>query len=118
MLQHTLEVTTEKEGGVDVVTLSGALESSTLATFQKAMDPLLAHPGARIVIDCFTLSYVNSTCFALLNKYSGVAAKNGGRMVFCRFGEKIMGIVKLLGLHHSLKICDTREEAVAAAQAG
>lgn len=112
-MQHVLEVKRDKAGDVEVVRLSGALDTANADMFIHHMQPL-CEKGARVIVDCLGLSYVNSMCFALLNKFSKECAGHGGRLVFCRVPSKILQIMKLLGLDQSLKLFNTMEEAIKA----
>jgi len=114
---HVLDIKTSKDGEIDVVNLGGALDTANVDVFNKTMQPL-CEKGARIVVDCAGLTYVNSTCFALFNKYSKMCSSAGGRMVFCRLPSKIMDIIKLLGLDNTLAISKTHEDALSDAQKG
>ncbi|OQA25355.1 MAG: STAS domain protein [Verrucomicrobia bacterium ADurb.Bin345] len=110
-MQHVLELKTESVGDVDIVQLGGALDTANSDVFTKALQPRAAK-GARVVVDCMGLTYVNSMCFALFNKYSKECESNGGKVVFCQVPQKIGQIIHLLGLHNTLHIATTREQAV------
>lgn len=114
-MQHVLEVKRDKSGNVEIVFLSGALDTANADIFVHHMQPL-CEKGAHVVVDCAGLSYVNSMCFALLNKFSRECGGHGGRLVFCRIPPKIKQVMKLLGLEQSLALFDTLERAVKAAE--
>lgn len=114
-MQHVLEVKTEKVGDVDVVRPNGALDTATLDVFNKVMQTLSSQAGRKVVVDCVGLTYVNSMCFALLNKFTKESAARGGRIVFCRIPQKIAQIINILGLNNTLNIAGTVDEAMKAA---
>lgn len=112
-MQHVLEVSQETIGQVTVVALMGALDSANSDVFVHALQPL-CDKGANVVVDCMGLSYVNSMCFALLNKFAKDCAAKGGKLVYCRVPQKIAQIMQILGLHQALKLYSTREQAIKA----
>jgi anti-anti-sigma factor len=112
-MQHALEIKNEKVGQVEVVRLIGALDTANTDVFVHHLQPL-CEKGARVVVDCSGLSYVNSMCFALLNKFAKECAGRGGRLVYCRVPQKIAQIMQILGLQHTLALLATLEEAVKA----
>lgn len=114
-MQHVLDVKTEKVGEVDVVQPNGSLDTANVDVFNKAMQSLAAQAGRRVVVDCAGLTYVNSMCFALLNKYTKEFASRGGKLVFCRIPQKIAQIIHILGLDNTLNISGTVDEAMKAA---
>jgi len=111
IVQHALEIKREKAGEVDVVCLGGSLDTATTDVFSKTMQPLSSQ-GARVVVDCMGLTYVNSMCFALFNKYNKECEAAGGKLVYCCIPQKIAQIIHLLGLHETLQIAMSREEAI------
>lgn len=112
-MQHVLEVKSEKIGEVDVVHLMGALDTANTDVFVHHLQPL-CEKGARVVVDCVGLSYVNSMCFALLNKFAKQCGERGGKLVYCRVPQKIMQIMQILGLQHTLALFATLEQAIKA----
>ena len=113
---NQLNVTMDQVGEAKVVRLAGALDTVNVDAFNKVMQPLCAQ-GARFVVDCVGLSYVNSMCLALLHKYSRECAAKGGKLVFCCFPQRIEQIIRMLGLHNVLNITPTPEDAIKAAMA-
>ncbi len=113
-MQQVLEVKRDKSGPVELIYLSGSLDTANADVFVHNVQPLCGQ-GARIVVDCAGLSYVNSMCFALLNKFAKECKDRGGCLVYCRVPPKIMQIMQLLGLQHTLSLFATLEQAIKAA---
>lgn len=111
-MHHALEVRHETFDGVQVVRLSGSLDAESAGAFQKAVEPLCSQPGARVVLDCANLDYINSASLGLLNKYSHLCGKSGGALAVCGLTPRILEVVKLLGLDASLKVCKSAEAAL------
>ncbi|MBN1268037.1 MAG: STAS domain-containing protein [Kiritimatiellae bacterium] len=114
-MPHMLDVARETVEGVEVVNLSGALDTENMSALKSVMDPLCSPAGAkRILVDCSNLTYVNSACFGLFNKYHGQCKAAASTLGFCCVSKKILDIMKLLGLSYSLSIYTTRREALKA----
>ncbi len=113
-MQRTLDVGQQEIDGVTIVTLGGIIDADSVHAFSNALEPLCGRRGARLVLDCGHLEYINSRSLGLLNKYHSQCERNGGRMAFARIPKKIADILKLLGLASALTIRDSVREAVEA----
>ncbi len=76
MADAVLTTQIENRDGVQVVHVSGPLDSMTHDGFKDLMDPLVNQPRIRLVLDCEHLSYVNSKGLALLGRYQRIALQN------------------------------------------
>lgn len=114
-MPRTLDIKTETVNGVEVVNLGGALDTENRDAFRSVMDPLCSAAGAaRILVDCTHLLYVNSACFGLFNAYHAQCQAARSKLAFCGLSEKLLGIMRLLGLTHTLNLYATRAEALKA----
>jgi anti-anti-sigma factor len=101
-------------GEITVAAPHGPLDSATLADFQAVVGPLCARGGARVLLDCEALTYMNSRAIGLLMKYSRGLAVARGHFAMCCLNSKLVRTLDLLQIGKSLSIYPTREEALAA----
>ncbi|OGV43592.1 MAG: hypothetical protein A2X46_08125 [Lentisphaerae bacterium GWF2_57_35] len=100
---NQLVIQTEQAGEVEVVHLGGTLDTINAESFSNLLQPL-CDAGRRMVVDCMGLTYVNSLCLSLWNKFHMDCEARGGKLVFCCLPQKINRIVLMLGLNEVLKI--------------
>lgn len=112
MGKYELDVLVKSESGVDLVELDGPVDSATIETFKARLDPVCNEPGARVVLDCQHLTYLNSRAIGLLVQYHRRLALTRGRFVLCRLNTKLVRSLELLQLGKTLFLFDTREQAL------
>jgi len=110
--KNELEIMISRDGENDIVLLDGPIDSATIDTFKEKLDPLCNHPGAKVLVDCTHLTYLNSRAIGLLVKYHRSLAISRGRLVFCSLNSKLVRTLELLQLGKALLICDSRDHAV------
>ena len=69
MAEAVLTIQLENNNGVQLIRVSGPLDSVTHDQFRSQLDPLVNESGVRLVLDCTNLTYVNSKGLALLGRY-------------------------------------------------
>lgn len=84
-----LVISVRRHSGVDVVRLVGELDGHTLGRFAAALEPLLAAPRPRVVVDVAGLGFCDS---------SGLRELLGLQ----RRAESAGGALRLIGVHGSL----------------
>lgn len=98
-----------------IIDIDGAIDSSNLQQFEKAMSEIVAKvssPGFTIIIDLSKLTYINSTGITkLMTAYMGLI-KRGGFMKIVNPQKNIMNIFNLVGVNKVLKICKDINEAL------
>lgn len=114
MTKPLLDVETLLDGNVAVAIVRGPVDSATIDLFKEKLDPLCLPHGARVVLDCKELTYLNSRAIGLLMKYQRNLMLTRGRFVLCGLNEKLVRTLELLQLGKSLVAYPTREEALAA----
>ena len=114
MLRRQLDIQVEQVGNVSVVSLSGAIDPTNVEDFKSTLRPLCAKDGNSVLLDCGSLSYVNSASIGLLSNYHRICATNNGELALCCVWDKIQNILRLLGLDCVLKIHQSREDALEA----
>jgi anti-anti-sigma factor len=112
MSKQQLSITTADVDGVTVVGLSGAVDASNVAEFERALRDVCEAGPAPVLVDCSDLTYVNSTSFGLFFKYHQMCEENGGSFAMCGLREKIRAIVDLLGLNRFLALYEDQASAL------
>ena len=112
----TLDMIVGQEGDVVVVNVMGPVDSATLDLFKEKLDPVCARPGAKVLLECRELTYLNSRSIGLLMKYHRGLMVGRGRLVLCALNAKLVRTLDLLQIGKALSIYPTREEALAALQ--
>jgi anti-anti-sigma factor len=114
MAKSTLDIEIAADDQVTVVVLDGPVDSATIPDFKKALDPIFRQKEAKVLLDCTSLTYMNSKAIGLLAKYRRECYIGGGRMALCHLNKKLVRTMDLLGLGSMLKTYESREEAMQA----
>lgn len=114
MAEAVLTIQLENTNGVQLIRVSGPLDSVTHDQFRNQLDPLVNESGVRLVLDCANLSYVNSKGLALLGRYQQICMKNLSFFGVAALNKRIMKTIELLGLSRIVKIYPSVDEAVEA----
>ena len=110
-----LSIEFEDRQGIQVLHVSGPLDSMTHDQFKSQVDPLVSQPRVRIVLDCENLTYVNSKGLALLGRYQRVTIQNLSFLGIAALNRRITKTIELLGMSKLVKLYPTVEEAMQAA---
>ncbi len=114
MAMPNLDIYIEKQGDTSIVTLDGPVDSATFDQYKQTLDPICKAPGAKVVLDCRKLTYINSKGIGLLASYHRNSLIHFGCIHLCGLNNKIVKTMDLLGLGKRLKMFETREEALTA----
>ena len=66
MSDQVFKLSVEKVESVTVVHVAGPVDSAHVELFKAELTPLCAVPGARVLLDCGQLTYLNSSSIGLL----------------------------------------------------
>ncbi len=116
MADAVLVTQIEMKDDVQLVHVSGPLDSVTHDQFKNTMDPIVNVPKTKIVLDCENLSYVNSKGLALLGRYQRVCLQNLSFMGIAALNKRIARTIELLGMGKLIKLYPTVEEALKASE--
>lgn len=105
----------ESRDGIQLVHVSGPLDSMTHDQFRDLLDPMVNQPRVRIVLDCENLTYVNSKGLALLGRYQRVTIQNLSFLGIAALNRRIVKTIELLGMSKLVKLYPTVAEAMQAA---
>jgi anti-sigma B factor antagonist len=84
---------------VDIVKVSGRVDSATAAEFDNALKGLIDHGRRRIVVDCEALEYVSSAGLRALLSALKAAKGGGGNLVLARANDRVRDTLSLVGFH-------------------
>ena len=115
MAEAVLTTHIENRDGVQLVHVSGPLDSMTHDQFKNLLDPMISQPNVHIVLDCENLTYVNSKGLALLGRYQRVTIQNLSFLGIAALNRRITKTIELLGMSKLVKLYPTVAEAMQAA---
>ena len=115
MAEAVLTTHIENRDGVQLVHVSGPLDSMTHDQFKNLLDPMISQPNVHIVLDCENLTYVNSKGLALLGRYQRVTIQNLSFLGIAALNRRITKTIELLGMSKLVKLYPSVEEAMQAA---
>ena len=115
MADAVLTTQIDNRDGIQLVHVSGPLDSMTHDRFKDLLGPMVNQPRVRIVLDCENLSYVNSKGLALLGRYQRIALQNLSFLGIAALNKRITKTIELLGMSKLVKLYPTVEEAMQAA---
>ena len=116
MAEAVLTTQIENRSGIQLIHVSGPLDSMTHDQFKDLLDPLINQSRVRIVLDCEHLSYVNSKGLALLGRYQRITIQNVSFLGIAALNRRITKTIELLGMSKLVKLYSTVEEAMKAAE--
>jgi anti-sigma B factor antagonist len=108
-----LNVTQEQDGAIVIVALDGPVDSANSTAFRRALQGPCGTKGARVLIDCTNLTYMNSKGFGALTQHHRAMLATMGTLAICGLNRKLVKTMDLLGLGQMLRLFATREEALA-----
>jgi anti-anti-sigma factor len=94
------------------VALSGAIDASTVITFQSELDKLKKEGIRRFLLDMAGIRYVNSTGLGSLVKLADGLENEGGMIALMQIHPKVKVVFDMLGLNAFFKIFKSDGEAL------
>ena len=116
MADAVLTTQIENRDGIQLVHVSGPLDSMTHDQFKNLLDPMISQPNVHIVLDCENLSYVNSKGLTLLARYQRIAVQTFTFFGVAALPARIVKSIEMLGMGRLLKSYATVAEALQAAR--
>lgn len=110
-----IEVEPRQEHGltIQLVRLSGSLDSSTFPWLQEAINKMIAEENYFFLFDLTNLKYISSAGLGVLKGISREAKEKRGDLRIANMAEQIERIFNLLGLSRKISIYDTVDECLA-----
>jgi len=108
-----MEITSKQLRRVDLVELSGRIDSNTAAQLEDALKALTEAKRFRIVVDMQNLEYISSRGLrALIATLKETRRWNRGDVRLTNVPARIQGVLDLAGLTPLFKIYDNPVDAV------
>ncbi|MCS7062332.1 MAG: STAS domain-containing protein [Anaerolineae bacterium] len=92
-----MEITVKPLKQVDIVKVSGRIDSATAPEFDTALKGLLDRGRRRIVIDCEHLEYISSAGLRAMLAALKAAKAGGGNVVLAKVNERVRDTLSLVG---------------------
>lgn len=105
-----MEVKTEKNGEITVVTPIGRVDTSTAKAFEDAV-MTAAETNKKIIISFNSIDYISSAGLRVVLMLGKRLGGSGGVLALINMPEKIFSVFKMSGFDKILKICSTFDEA-------
>ena len=108
-----MDITHSQQGAVRIIELKGRMDAVTAPLFDKAFAEAATPDAADFVIQLNGLEYISSAGLrSILMVAKQVKAKNG-RLILTGLTDEVREVFHLSGFHTILRICDTKEAALA-----
>lgn len=109
----------ELEGGIRLLEVNGELDLSTAAQLEEPLEEAVASTRSAVLIDLTDCTFIDSTGIAMVvrawQRVDSAAGNSGeGGLVLCCQNEQVRRVLEVTGLEHSLRVFETRDEAIAA----
>jgi anti-anti-sigma factor len=112
-----LVVSTETEGGVDVLVLRGEVDIHTAPRFAKALQRVATQSTGHVVVDMADVSFMDSSGLGeIVRGYHELAAQDR-RLAVAASQSATRRLFSMTGVDKLLAVADSRSEATEALQA-
>jgi len=109
-----MEIVENKQGNVNVLSLSGRLDAYSATEVEKKLDSLIEASQTRLVIDLEKLEYISSSGLRVFLASLKKVKKQQGDMKLACMKPFIKEVFDIAGFSQLFNIFDTQEAAVTA----
>ena len=103
---------TGREGGTVVVSIGGAIDSSTSDAFEAELEARSAERPKNLVLDLGRLVYISSGGWGIIIRYMQKLGETGGRVVIAGMNSGLLNIFRDLGFEPLIPHYGTLERAL------
>lgn len=107
-----MEITLSVADGIPVMSLAGRLDVTTSPALEERIQPLLASPGSKLILDCSSLVYVSSAGLRVFITAQRQLVASGGGLAFSSLAKPVRELFHLAGLEELFLIEDSVASAV------
>lgn len=107
-----LDVTTQFEGDIPIITASGEADLITSRKLKETADNLIATGHCKIVFDLRDTTYIDSSGFRALLEARNKVVQKGGNIALVSLTAPVERVFNLLHLGELIITTDTVEQAV------
>lgn len=108
-----MEVIAELQDGVLLVRMSGRIDSSSAAAFDRAVGAALEDNDRTVIMDLENLSYISSAGLRTFLKVARRLRGGTAELVLCAMSEETRKVFQITGFDRVISIYPTRAEAFA-----
>ena len=109
-----MQISSRELKRVNIVTVSGRVDSATAPEFEKSLQTLLNAHRNQIVVELADVDYMSSAGLRALVSALKAAKKGGGDMVIARPSTRVREVIELAGLTSVFTVFDDVVGAVGA----
>ena len=94
---------TQRDNTVEI-TVSGRLDTTTSADFEKTLTPFFASQGQELILDCREMEYISSAGLrVILTAHKSITA-NSGRFIIRNTSKEVRSVLDMTGFSRILTI--------------
>ena len=108
-----MNITITSIGDINMVRLSGRLDSESSALLQQTLQPL-AKGGGKIVIDMKEVQFVASAHFYMVRKFHAELERSGGRLAMINVLDAVKRAYDMTGFSEYIPQFESEEAAIIA----
>ena len=112
-----MELKTEQEGGLLIITPAGRIDGSNAFEFQTAIDSALANHNAAVIMDLSELTYISSAGLRVILLLAKKLRGQSSNLALCSLASSILDVFEISGFGKIIPIHDTKADAVSALSA-
>ncbi len=107
-----MELKTEYDGDLMIVTPAGRIDGSNAFDFQTAIDTAMADHDAGVIMDLSELTYISSAGLRVILLLAKKIKGQSTSLVLCSLAASIMDVFEISGFGKIIPIHQTRAEAI------
>lgn len=107
-----MELQCETVQNVQVVHVTGRIDSATAEKFGQDIGAILGSGNPHLLLDLSAVPYINSAGLRVLLATAKSTKKHGGRFVLSGLSDDVKNVIELAGFHRILAISPTVHDAL------
>jgi anti-sigma B factor antagonist len=106
-----MEISKSVETNFTIIKVMGEVDAVSSLELDNQLKASLASGAKNLLIDCGQLDYISSAGLGVFMSYVKDLKQDGNKMILFGLSEPVFSTFEILGLHHIIKICTSKEEA-------
>ncbi len=107
-----MDITEEKQGGINIFKLNGRLDSNTSQGFEKKLFQAISDGSKTMVVDFKDLDYISSAGLRVILKATKAIKREDGRIMLCSMQDYVKEVFEIAGFDSFLPIVATMDDAL------
>ena len=107
-----MDISTRKREGVNVVSLSGSLDTNTSSQAEARLQKLIDGGSLKILIDLTGIDYISSAGLRILLVVSKRLGKSGGKLRLCSLNETVQEVFDISGFSMIFDLFESEDQAM------